>query len=153
MAFPSILGCHRCSQTELFNSVRQCCFRPHLRGWSTYTVTVCSLVSPHCMNSGAILLLLYCCYHFMKSTFQAKKKKLSKKTVIYFATDVTFCCPSHQKKNIANVSVQKQSPVALFALWRVWNDPAELLFLLHCCSLVVDPDMRGGLVLTKCESQ
>lgn len=33
MAFPSILGCHRCSQTELFNSVRQCCFRPRLRGW------------------------------------------------------------------------------------------------------------------------
>lgn len=99
MAFPSILGCHRCSQTELFNSVRQCCFRPRLRGWSTYTVTVCSLVSPHCMNSGAILLLLYCCYHFMKSTFQAKKK-LSKKTVIYFATDVTFCCPSHQKKTL-----------------------------------------------------
>lgn len=78
MAFPSILGCHRCSQTELFNSVRQCCFRPRLRGWSTYTVTVCSLVSPHCMNSGAILLLLYCCYHFMKSTFQAKKKNSPK---------------------------------------------------------------------------
>lgn len=32
MAFPSILGCHCCSQTELFNSVRQCCFRPRLLG-------------------------------------------------------------------------------------------------------------------------
>lgn len=32
MAFPSVLGCQWCSQTELFNSVRQCCFRPHLWG-------------------------------------------------------------------------------------------------------------------------
>lgn len=152
MAFPSILGCHRCSQTELFNSVRQCCFRPRLRGWSTYTVTVCSLVSPHCMNSGAILLSSTVAITLW-NLHSKQKKKNSPKTVIYFATDVTFCCPSHQKKNIASVSVQKQSPVALFALWRVWNDPAELLFLLHCCSLVVDPDMRGGLVLTKCESQ
>lgn len=32
MAFPSILGCHCCSQTELFNSVLHCCFSLCLQG-------------------------------------------------------------------------------------------------------------------------
>lgn len=79
MAFPSILGCHRCSQTELFNSVRQCCFRPRLRGWSTYTVTVCSLVSPHCMNSGAILLSSTVAITLWNLHSKQKKKNSPKK--------------------------------------------------------------------------
>lgn len=135
MAFPSILGCHRCSQTELFNSVRQCCFRPRLRGWSTYTVTVCSLVSPHCMNSGAILLLLYCCYHFMKSTFQAKKKKLSKNCDLFCHWRHILLSITSEKKHCQCVGAETEPGRSLCSVTRLkrpcWA-PLPFTLLLPC---------------------
>lgn len=66
MAFPSILGCHRCSQTELFNSVRQCCFKPCLLGAALklllYGHTFTTL-----LEQWAFLLFLYCRLHIIKS--------------------------------------------------------------------------------------
>lgn len=57
MAFPSFLGCHCCSQTELFNSARQCCFRPRLLGKALKLLYYCMLtLLPKHLNTGAFCL-------------------------------------------------------------------------------------------------
>lgn len=128
MAFPSILGCHCCSQTELFNSVCQCCFRPHLLGKALKTITLCSLFYHTIWTVGlsAIPLLLVTQYKmyskklsFMRIFISGKGRHIKKCIYLFwlFTKNLELLFSLHVYHIGKLPQKQKQTSVVLPALW------------------------------------
>lgn len=136
MAFPSILGCHRCSQTELFNSVRQCCFRPRLRGWK-HLHCYCMLARFTALyeqwgHSAAPLLLLSLYEIYIPSK---KKKTLQKNCDLFCHWRHILLSITSEKKHCQCVGAETEPGRSLCSVTRLkrpcWA-PLPFTLLLPC---------------------